>query len=90
MRAGGGNLSNVLFYTDGNSWKVYNSFDIVNKSLSQIESIVDLGPTYPYQGVRMEWVPAKSPYLGARERVSKLYGDIHKIKLKVTLDLNKI
>lgn len=89
--SGGKGLSNVLFYTDGKSWKVYDSFAIVNKTLNEIDSMITFNKNYPINGIGMDWVPALgSPFLAARERVSKLYGDIHKVKMKVSLDLRKI
>lgn len=85
-------LSNVLFYNDGYKWEVYDSFEIANRSVEALNSAVNL-QNYPYNGVGMNWVAASNgahSYLGARERISKLYADLHRIKITVSLKLNQV
>ena len=87
---GADNLSNVLFYTDGQNWEVYNSYEIASRSLEQLNNLVSL-ENYPDNGVRMAWVPSKTnPYAAAMERRTNLLADLHAIKLKVTLNLARV
>lgn len=90
------NISNVLLVTEGQTWKAYDTGKIIRSE--QILSALKSEGSRGLDPIPMDWVTIRNTEINrkiatfgaAKERVNKLYAQMHALKLNVSMNLNKI
>lgn len=91
------NIANVLLITEGNTWKVYDIGQIIRRE--NVLSALKISGNNGLNPIPMNWVNVRdtgvknlqvATFGATKERINKLYAQIHALKLNVSINLNKI
>ena len=91
------NIANVLLVTEGRAWKAYDIGQIIRGE--KVLSALKISDGNGLNPIPMDWVDVRdidvknsqiATFGATKERINKLYAQIHALKLNVSINLNKI